>query len=867
MPGLMWWFVAMVACTSNSGPFDGSVGTQSVTFADPELSQTGASPVVQLWRTAGRYTLPDTTLPEGFTHQSRFPVQMTRRAGRKRKASHFWQGVSPFSENIRGRVGPPPGMSVYVGDEKLRFSNNLGSRTWRIDGERLVVAWPEDTVPRVTVEYAAAADTLKRREPSAFEGEASEFVQYEITVDRRTRAGLLLPAPTTAQWQVTLPEGARFEGWPSIAPVPIRSLSSDGATVRLVIVSEGERAVAGERFLKGAARFEPWRVDLSAWSGRTVDLILETEVYGTRDFDAVFVGSPAVWGDRSDRPRRVVVIGLDTTRPDHFGFFGYDRPTTPELDQVLSTSTVFDHAWTPAPRTRPSFRSATTGRSPLDAVGAKNIGEVFQENGFATAGIVANVHLQPRFDFNHGFDDWWFDGQADAGKQVDRALDFLSRYPDRDAYVFLHIMDPHLLYRPERRFEREFVRQADPTLPASFNRWQVYQWERNGELDERRKQHIRDLYDAELRGMSEQLGRLYDQLDRMDGRTLVVIHNDHGEEFWEHGGFEHNHTLYDDVTRAILAFRSGAGQREGRRLPVPVTLADIAPTLYAFAGFDDLPPTDGRDLSRLLLSPDDPDTPEWSERPIGVAHLRYGFERWGVVFRNKKYVLHTDSGQEELYDLGADPSEQNDLTATTDLTPWRAALSEAHDMPVGRGWRMRWLIRSPDRRPFEMSLPSRASAAGVVDPEAATASPANQAWGESPKVTPEDIGTVALSEDGTTLTFTPAASGAVNGTVYVLFHTDVDPALISVTRQGEGQVVLASGGNATWRSGNDRLRIEPGTVLVPPPSEAQRIRVLQGDTEAAGSNLQELIKLGYIEDDTEEEPEAPAGSKGDAPQP
>ena len=39
---------------------------------------------------------------------------------------------------------------------------------------------------------------------------------------------------------------------------------------------------------------------------------------------------------------------------------------------------------------------------PLDAVGATNIAAVFQEEGFATAGIVANIHLQPRFDFDHG---------------------------------------------------------------------------------------------------------------------------------------------------------------------------------------------------------------------------------------------------------------------------------------------------------------------------------------------------------------------------------------------------------------------------------------------------------------------------------
>ena len=607
----------------------------------------------------------------------------------------------------------------------------------------------------------------------------------------------------------------------------------------------------GVRSVAADDGFVAWRLDLAAWGGQTVELRLHAEVEGSVDFDQLFLGAPTVWGRAPGQVRRVVVIGLDTTRPDHLGFFGYDRPTSPEIDEILRSSTVFDHAWTPAPRTRPSFRAATTGRNPLDAVGAKNLGEVFSDHGFATAGIVANIHLQPRFDFHLGFDEWWFDGRATATQQVDRALAFLDRYPERDTYLFLHFMDPHLLYRPPADTARAFVQSPDPDLPATFTRWDVYQWQRQGILDDRRKQHIIDLYDAELRALSEQLGRLYDRLDRMPGRSVVVLHNDHGEEFWEHDGFEHNHTLYDDVTRAILAFRSGAGQSTGRRIDAPATLTDIAPTLLDLAGIEG-PPTDGRSLVPLLLDTTDDD---FADRPIGVGHLRYGLERWGVVHRGHKYMVHTSNGYEELYDLATDPAEATNLALDRDLDPWRRALAAAHDMTVGPGWRIRVEIHSADRRPFELKLPAAARQVGIIDPEAMTPNPANQAWGETPRVRPEDIGEVTLSDDRRTLTYTPGSS-TIRGILTVLFDEAVptpDPEGVTLFRSGQGLPLMAARGTAAWRKAGDSLWIEPGTIVIPPPSEAQRILALRGQADDAGADRQALIDLGYLTEDDEDD--------------
>jgi len=847
MPGVMLpLLLALVGCTGADDPFDGPRPAPTPQFTDPGMASTGASPVVQLWRAPGRYQLAASTLPEGFQPREAFPVTMDPSPVESKEFVEVYRGVSPFRSDLEGRRSAPPGMKVEVAGTSLPYKPILGRPSWAIRNGYLYVAWKGD-LPEggVRVRYDGVAETLERRDFATAEMEPEAFVQYSVTIEDKTRTGMLLPAPSTVSYDVSIPADAPvFDTWVATAPMPLRNLASDGAWLAVSVTPQGssEAELVGERVWvdPGGDGYDHVRLDLSPWAGQDVTLSVSTEPHEDNHFDHVFLGSPTVYGAPSGPPRRVVVIGFDTTRPQSFGFYGYERDTTPELDEVARHSVVFRNAWTPAPRTRPSFRSATTGRRPLDAVGAENIGSVFARHGFATAGIAANIHLQPRFDFSDGFDFWWFDGKSRADDQVDRALDFLSTYRDRDVYIFLHIMDPHMPYAAEGGLQDMFVSDPDPTLPDYFTRSMVYGWMGDDTLTDQRKQHIRDLYDAELRFSSIQVARFLDRLDRMGGKNLVVLHNDHGEEFWEHSTFEHNHTLYDDVTRGLLWVRAGAGQEQGRVVDAPATLADIAPTLYDFVGFTDTPPTDGRSLRPFLDG--EPPADEWSDRPIGIAHLRYGYDRWAVVYDQHKYILHTGTGQEELYDLANDPLEQEDLSRRLDLAPWRTRLGPVHDMPAGRGWRIRTDL-SGGGEPFELTLPEPATHAAVVPPSMTISNPRNQAWGVPPRKRPEEIGEVDLSADGTVLRYTPG-SDPDDGLIFVLFGHDVSPDGLSATRGDLAVPFRRTGSRWRWRRAGEQLYIEPGTVFVPPPSEVERMRAKEGD--ASAEEVQQLCELGYL---------------------
>jgi arylsulfatase A-like enzyme len=810
-------------------------------FVDPELTTTGAGASLGLHVREARWTFGPVPSTPGLTTEG---LALRFQESGRRNGPRVWKAPLPLDLGSDGRRAAPTGMVLRVGGAEARYqpTGDLAERAWRVKDRQVVLQWSDDVVDAV-LEWPALGASLMRHDRAAVTGTDQEFATGAMTVEGLTRNGLILPAPASGSWDVHMPDGTvTFEGWVAIEPAPFTAPVSDGARLTLRVATPSGAEIASQQRVTGH-EFVRWRADLTRWAGKDVTLTLEAESTGTPDLDWVFVGSPTVWGSPTGPVRQVVVIGLDTTRPDRLDAWGGPPDIAPEFNAIAATSVVFDHAWTPAPRTRPSFRAATTGRDPLEAVGAENVGAAFQRNGFVTGAIVANIHLQPRFDFDDGFDTWFFDGKAKADEQVDRALAWMDEHADRDSYLFLHFMDPHLLYNAPGAFRSRFVPDPDPELPQTVSRSSVLARLKKGTLTDRQKDQLRASYDAEMAFLSSELGRLFDRMDRSPGKRLTVIHSDHGEELFEHGGFEHNHALWPELTHAVMMVRAGPGNASPRRVSAPVTLVDIAPTLYELTGIADPPPSDGVSLVPYLTEAraDDPD------RVIGTAHLRYGHDRWGVVAQRHLYVLHTGSGQQELYDLRADPGAQRDLSAQAPLEPFHAALAQAHRMDVGPGWRV-FVTLHPAHRAASMSvrLPAQARAAGVIDPELTVENPRNQEWGEAPRRVPGEIGSAALSADGLTLTWTPGTN-PIDGVLWVRFDAPVPVDGVEV-QLGDKPIALAREGAAALARGPmGTLRIEPGVVNVPPPSEASRIASMRA---AAGEDaLRMLEELGYLDDD------------------
>jgi len=823
-------------------------------------------PAIQLDRIEGNYELPLTNLPSSLNLEEdveEFVLTKIREHKRpndnqSRRRNPLWLARLPFHVPETSKRFKPIGMRVTIDGKDVPFSTSssvsAGGASWRIANQDLVIARrTEPKAGTVKIFYPTMREKIDRLAVGTSGLEAFDFMKWEYQVKDRTRRGMMLPAPGTAEWTVTLPKGASFSAHITMMDPPLRRGRSDGAKIAFVVEEGGKETIAGRRNLTpNTERFDHWEVDLARWAGKEVTVRLNSMPGPEKnsDYDYVFLGSPVITGTPNDPNlvRRILVLGLDTTRPDRMGTYGYERPTSPQMDAFASNSYVFERAYTPAPRTRPSFRTATTGRWPLDAVGATNLGAVFRDNGWATSGCVANIHLNPRFDFDDGFDDWRLDVQANAEEQADRAIKYFQDNQTRDAYLFLHIMDPHLFYKAPPEFNEKFVREADPDLPALFNRWEVVNWQKKGGLSEKRKNHISDLYDAEIAYTDSHVGRMLEEINKLPGQTLVVIHSDHGEELWEHDGFEHNHTLYNELVHAVLIVQPPGGVPGGARVNKPVSIVDIGATLFDFAGIEDGPKQDGLSLRPLMRGEAGPEY----DRALPVAFLRYDRERWAVVHDNYKYILHTGSGEEELYNLSEDFGETENLAKQLDTTPYVTALGESFGITTGPGWRLKVALGGSE--PIHVKLPKPALGAGVLDPEALSAHRANQSWGEPPRRLPADVGKVEMDADKMGFRFTPGRHGA--GTLWVHFAESVDEAP-TIERSGQriGPACSENRPNDRctkasefkWAGAPHSIVITLGNIVVPPVGEAARIKALRGDTSDINSDdLALLTALGYV---------------------
>ena len=495
------------------------------------------------------------------------------------------------------------------------------------------------------------------------------FAFRSLQVGDTSRQGLLLPAPSHIAFELTVPEQAvlRFEAriLPSEAALP--GAGSDGAEV---VVSVGEEEVARVRV---SERERTYRVDLSRWSGSSVQLHLRTAPGGTSLLDYVFIAEPTLYTPQPDPPR-VVVVFIDTLRPDHMSLYGYERPTSPRLDAWAENAAIFSQARTIAPWTLPSARTILSGTHPERWEKVPHLQDRFADAGWATAFIAGNVYLSSNFQMAKGWGLHRCINWPQASVQVDRALDYLADRADQPVFMLLHLMDMHLPYTEPITHRYLFAGETPQRIGSeTFLRKAVVR----GAKTEDERQYVRDRYDNNMRYVDDHLARVLDTLGPQD---TVVILSDHGEEFWEHGGFEHGHTLYDELLRVPLVVK-GPGMTAGR-FDAPVSLLDVAPTLAEMAGLgtEGMVGWDLRSLSNQTQSAD------FSARPHAFGRPLYGLRQWGSLKQGLKYTVH--QGREQVFDLGADPGETTDLSGQTDTTPLQLAMGEALDRPVMPAWRV-----------------------------------------------------------------------------------------------------------------------------------------------------------------------------------
>jgi arylsulfatase A-like enzyme len=437
----------------------------------------------------------------------------------------------------------------------------------------------------------------------------------------------------------------------------------------------------------------------------------------------------------------VLLIVLDTVRADHLGLYGYQRATTTTLDRLAARGIRFDQARAPAPWTLASHASFFTGRwpheigvrwlTPLDG-NFPTLAEYLGAQGYATAGFVSNAgYCSYETGLNRGFthfedyvlerfgslrtarlldvavkmfgqltlpldhggfhrfratvSDLFFAAERKSAEWINR--DFLHwftqrREPARPFFVFLNYLDTHTPYLlpPGARHRFGVNPKSKKDYVELLMDWSSLDKQR---LPKRYSSLARDAYDSCVAYLDDQLGVLFDELQRRGAleKTLVIITSDHGEGLGEHDLFMHGESLYRTEIRVPFLILTPSRRPSGTVVHETVSLRDLPATIVDLIGLENGSPFPGRSLARL-----------WADRPIGAPMVETDVVLSELaspnpsdpnlgrspVFRGPLvaladgdfvYIRNEGDGNEELFNQREDPDERNNLARVDAMQP------------------------------------------------------------------------------------------------------------------------------------------------------------------------------------------------------
>ena len=327
----------------------------------------------------------------------------------------------------------------------------------------------------------------------------------------------------------------------------------------------------------------------------------------------------------------VVWVTIDALRPDHLGAYGYNRPTSPNIDALAARSTRFSLAYCQAPLTCYSVPSLHTGdyvksTLPMGISPPPTLARILGARGYRTAAFYnasiffcddrrATAYGERRFDFQHAETT-----HRPAADLTDQVLAYLQKHRaagEPRLFLWVHYFDVHEPYVRNEGFDFG---------PRELDR-----------------------YDSGIALVDRALGRLVAALSSLKRPTIFVLTSDHGEEFREHGGSYHGSSLYEEQVRVPLLV--GVPGIKPGVAAAPAQLVDVAPTMLKLLGVRVPGSMHGRSLVGDLLGRGDPERAAFSE-----VHTKKmaRYRDWKLIhdFRRSTY---------ELYDLRGDPGERRNL--------------------------------------------------------------------------------------------------------------------------------------------------------------------------------------------------------------
>ena len=407
---------------------------------------------------------------------------------------------------------------------------------------------------------------------------------------------------------------------------------------------------------------------------------------------AILLLPPAIFKARS-KDLNLIIISIDTLRPDHMGVYGYDKNTTPNIDNFSKKSTVFTNVTTVVPMTHPSFFALMTGQDifktritsnqNLDiSDNIKTLATRLKEEGYKTSAFVsAESSLKQGFDrfktynfkyyFNQDGSDRFGQGSREGYEEfVNKAAESLSGKNGK-FFTWIHLVDPHAPYFPpddlKCKFNTSYCTQVyGKSLEEIDSLRAQYQQCQNKTVPKENIGLMQTLYDGDVAAADRLVGNIINKIkkENLFKNSVVLIYGDHGEGFDHNYYFNHQSVLYNSAVKIPLIIYHPFSRFHGYS-NLLLQNTDILPTIMDLLNIPYEDTVSGKSFSSVFS-------------PIPGSGLfknprQYSFssdsmlKKFSVTDGKYKYILSLpgsciESNQtEELYNLKNDRDETKNI--------------------------------------------------------------------------------------------------------------------------------------------------------------------------------------------------------------
>jgi len=385
----------------------------------------------------------------------------------------------------------------------------------------------------------------------------------------------------------------------------------------------------------------------------------------------------------------VILIVVDTLRADHLSCYGYNRNTTPVIDELSEQSVLFRNAISSAPWTTPSVVTTFTSQYPA-AVGIEaepivlgneflTLAEILKGGNYDTQGIVSHILVSSTLGFDQGFNS--YDEENARGEDhisspsiTEKAISYIERRGNDKFFLFLHYFDPHHSYILHEDYD--YYPDYDGALYSGQNVEELRKKAPDMAADD--IEFVKALYDSEIAFTDGYIGVLFNKLKDLGlyDDTLIVVTADHGEEFLERGDYwiGHARKLYQEQIHVPLIIKP-AGERRQEIMEEYVSLMDLMPTIVDSADLT-IPASYQHEGETLRM--DDERQPRDS---VIVSDTKSFSDLRSLILNGWKLIYDAETDSRALYDLRKDPAESGNVAMENRefLTEMEAILRDWND--------------------------------------------------------------------------------------------------------------------------------------------------------------------------------------------